>query len=91
MDDSKTVEMRRLTESGIQLCMKMQQAIVEQAISIIERKLIIRVKHFRYACLRLSENEEKMFTQSQTLSKLALFLVDIHRVNAKSFLRCTHA
>ncbi|EQC35468.1 hypothetical protein SDRG_07176 [Saprolegnia diclina VS20] len=72
-----------LLEQGIKLAMTMQKAIVSMGISILDRKLIVRIKHFRYVCLRLSEDDEAMFSHPSTLSKLALFLVDVHREQGK--------
>ncbi|OQR98084.1 cell division control protein 45 [Achlya hypogyna] len=72
-----------LLEQGIKLAMAMQKAVVSMGISILDRKLIVRIKHFRYVCLRLSEDDEAMFSHPSTLSKLALFLVDVHREQGK--------
>ncbi|OQS02862.1 cell division control protein 45 [Thraustotheca clavata] len=72
-----------LMEQGIKLAMTMQKAIVSMGISILDRKLIVRIKHFRYVCLRLSEDDEAVFAHPSTLSKLALFLVDVHREQGK--------
>lgn len=79
MNNRKSTSGRKLLETGIKMAIEMQQDIVKLGLSIIERQLIIRVKHFRYASLRLAEDEERFFTQPQTLSKVALFLVDLHR------------
>ena len=70
-------------EKGIEEAKLLQQEIVKLAISIIERKLIIRVRHFRYATLKLTEDEQHLFYQPNHLSKLALLLVDIHREGGK--------
>ncbi|ETV99506.1 hypothetical protein H310_08180 [Aphanomyces invadans] len=72
-----------LMERGMHMAMQLQQAIVHLGISILDRKLLVRVKHFRYVCLRLSEEEELLFSHPSTLSKLALFLVDVHREQGK--------
>ena len=69
-----------MLDQGIRLAMSMQKEIVHLALSIIERKLINRVRHFRYASLRVTEDEERFFYQPNVLSRLALLLVDIHRV-----------
>ncbi|RHY30903.1 hypothetical protein DYB32_003940 [Aphanomyces invadans] len=72
-----------LMERGMHMAMQLQQAIVHLGMSILDRKLLVRVKHFRYVCLRLSEEEELLFSHPSTLSKLALFLVDVHREQGK--------
>ncbi|KAF0698749.1 Aste57867_10654 [Aphanomyces stellatus] len=72
-----------LLERGMHVAMQLQRAIVHLATSILDRKLIVRVKHFRYVCLRLTEDEELLFSHASTLSKLALFLVDLHREQGK--------
>ncbi|CAK4712902.1 hypothetical protein LEN26_007815 [Aphanomyces euteiches] len=72
-----------ILERGMHIAMELQQAIVHLGISILDRKLIVRVKHFRYVCLRLTEEEELLFSHASTLSKLALFLVDVHREQGK--------
>ncbi|RHY41640.1 hypothetical protein DYB28_003087 [Aphanomyces astaci] len=65
------------------MAMQLQQAVVTLGVSILDRKLIVRVKHFRFVCLRLSEEEEHLCGHPSTLSRLALFLVDVHREQGK--------
>ncbi|KAJ1657512.1 DNA replication initiation factor cdc45 [Dispira simplex] len=62
-----------LLQSGIQLAMKFQQAIVQQGVSIIERRSIKTLRSFRLAVLT---DTHSLFHHPLTLNQLALFLMD---------------
>jgi hypothetical protein len=79
----KTILSNTLMESGIQIAMEIKKKIVQIGMSIVERRLIMRVKHFRYVCLHLPEKEQEMFSNANILSQLALFLIHLHRANGK--------
>ena len=68
-------------DQGIQIAMSMQQEVVKLAFSIIERKMIHRVRYFRHVALKVTENEERFFYQPNVLSRLALLIVDVYRVS----------
>jgi len=89
--------------AGIGLAMSLQQAIMSNAISLIESNAITRLNFFRYAyitCTSQSENqgpgddlvravegekEEKthIFAKPLVLTRLAHYLMDLHRENGK--------
>ncbi|KAF1336570.1 Cell division control protein 45, partial [Globisporangium splendens] len=79
----KSVASSKLMESGIKVAMELKQAIVRVGISIMERKLIVRVKHFRYVCLNVPEREQELFAHANVLTQLALFLLNVHRASGK--------
>lgn len=61
--------------------MELQQAVVRQAVSLVEKKAITRVRVFRFAHLKnLSGSDLMLFTQPMALAKLGRFLVDLHVV-----------
>jgi len=68
---------------GIDTAITLQKTIVNQAVSMIDKGDIIRLKHFRYAYIH-SDGQTTPFGQPLNLSRLALFLVEIHRQNQKS-------
>ncbi|KAG0006620.1 hypothetical protein BGZ65_005965 [Modicella reniformis] len=59
---------------GLKSCMKMQQAVVRQAIAIIEKQVIITLSTCRVATLK-DGPDLPIFWNPLTLSKLAQFLV----------------
>lgn len=63
--------------------MSLQRAVVQQAVSMMEKRSLTLFKHFRYAFIRSSETDEQLFTQPMALRKLAAFLVDVHRENGR--------
>ena len=85
--------------SGIRLAIAMQKAVISTAVSLVERKAINRLSHFRYAYLNATSNgangsnqfsneaskEKQMhiFAKPLALTRLAHFLMDMHRVNEK--------
>jgi cell division control protein 45 len=83
---------------GLQRAMLMQKTIVSTAISLIERRAITRLRHFRYAFVTSTRRESKdKFVGSQkgsdqnqhplchplALTRLAHWLMDTHRENGK--------
>ncbi|TDH70262.1 hypothetical protein CCR75_001639 [Bremia lactucae] len=78
-----SVTSSKLMESGIQVAMALKQAIVRVGLSIMQRKLLVRVKHFRYVCLHVPENEQELFANANVLTQLALFLLNVHRASGK--------
>lgn len=79
----RSVTSSSLMESGIHVSMELKKAIVRVGISIMERKLIVRVKHFRYVCLNIPEREQELFANANVLTQLALFLLTVHRASGK--------
>jgi len=93
--------------AGIQLAVSLQSAIISSAMSLVERKAIVRLTHFRYAYLHATSqgvnggrnfNTDKaasgamnkkqqhthhIFAKPLALTKLAHFLMDMHRSNNK--------
>ena len=74
--------------------MALQKAIVHEAVSIVEKRALTCLKHFRYAYLTRSQgsaaaatgghaSQDNLLAQPVALGKLAHFLVEIHRVNSK--------
>lgn len=85
---------------GLQKAMKLQKAIVATAMSLVERKAITRLRHFRYAFITCTSQESKdsfltaqesnnpeskhhAFGQPLVLTRLAHWLMDVHRENGK--------
>ncbi|KAG6969890.1 hypothetical protein JG687_00002942 [Phytophthora cactorum] len=79
----QSVTSSKLMESGIKVSMSLKQAIVRVGLSIMERKLLVRVKHFRYVCLNVPEREQELFANANVLTQLALFLLNVHRASGK--------
>ena len=78
-----SVTSSKLMESGIKVSMSLKQAIVRVGLSIMERKLLVRVKHFRYVCLNVTERDQELFANANILTQLALFLLNVHRASGK--------
>eukprot|EP00904_Undaria_pinnatifida_P002618 jgi/Undpi1/12357/HiC_scaffold_5.g02029.m1 len=72
-----------LLKQGLSLSMSLQRAVVQQAVSMMEKRSLTLFKHFRYAFIRSSETDERLFTQPMALRKLAAFLIDVHRENGR--------
>ncbi|CAM9275606.1 unnamed protein product [Discosporangium mesarthrocarpum] len=72
-----------LLQKGLELSMSLQKAVVQQAVTMIEKRALNLNKHFRYAFIRSAETDEQLFTQPLALGKLASFLIDVHRENGK--------
>ena len=89
--------------AGIRLAIAVQKAIITTAVSLVERKAITRLSHFRYAYLHATshgangstrfkggkaddnkkQNAHHLFSKPLTLTKLAHYLMDMHRANGK--------
>jgi cell division control protein 45 len=67
-------------QRGLKQCMKIQQALVRQAIAIIEKQVIITLSTCRVATLKDGPNLS-IFWDPLTLGKLAQFLVHAIRVS----------
>lgn len=72
-----------LLQQGLSLSMSLQRAVVQQAVTMMEKRSVTLFKHFRYAFIRSSETDERLFTQPMALRKLAAFLIDVHRENGR--------
>ncbi|CBJ26130.1 conserved unknown protein [Ectocarpus siliculosus] len=72
-----------LLKQGLSLSMSLQRAVVQQAVTMMEKRSLTLFKHFRYAFIRSSETDERLFTQPMALRKLAAFLIDVHRENGR--------
>ncbi|CAM9217747.1 unnamed protein product [Sphacelaria rigidula] len=72
-----------LLQQGLSLSMSLQRAVVQQAVTMMEKRSLTLFKHFRYAFIRSSETDERLFTQPMALRKLAAFLIDVHRENGR--------
>lgn len=91
---------------GIRLAVSLQASIVNAAMSLVERKAITRLSHFRYAYLHATSEganrgsrftsgaaskstssdksyNQHIFAKPLALTKLAIFLMDMHRTNKK--------
>lgn len=73
----------KLLQEGLSLSMSLQRAVVQQAVTMMEKRSLTLFKHFRYAFIRSSETDERLFTQPMALRKLAAFLIDVHRENGR--------
>lgn len=82
----------RQLQQGLELSMRLQKAIVHEAVSMTEKRGYTCLKHFRYAYLTRSQSaatggssngQDALLSQPNALAKLALFLVEIHRQNGK--------
>ncbi|ORX99770.1 CDC45-like protein [Basidiobolus meristosporus CBS 931.73] len=72
-----------LVQHGLSLSMKLQQAVVRQGTSMIERHAIKTLKTFRFAVVK-DGPDLTFFTHPATLSQLALFLLDAMREYRKA-------
>ena len=74
--------------------MNLQKAMVHEAVSLMEKRAMTCLKHFRYAYLTRSQgsaaaatgghaSQDNLLAQPVALGNLARFLVDIHRDNGK--------
>ncbi|CAM9657817.1 unnamed protein product [Phaeothamnion confervicola] len=68
---------------GLELSMALQKAMVQQAVSMVDKGALTPLKYFRYAYLHATEADERLFTQPVALAKLAAFLLEMHRENGK--------
>ena len=65
--------------AGIRFALGLQKAIYATAVGLVERKAVVRLRHFRYAFL----NQADVFGKPLALTKLAHFLMDMHREDGK--------
>lgn len=72
-----------LLQQGLSLSMSLQRAVVQQSVTMMEKRSLTLFKHFRYSFIRSSETDERLFTQPMALRKLAAFLIDVHRENGR--------
>ncbi|KAJ8663622.1 hypothetical protein O0I10_000868 [Lichtheimia ornata] len=68
-------------QHGIDLCMKIQKAVVRQGTAILDKKASKVIKNFRVVIMR-DGPDLPLFQHPLTLSKLALFLTDAYREHA---------
>ncbi|CAM9438816.1 unnamed protein product [Ascophyllum nodosum] len=73
----------KILQQGLSLSMSLQRAVVQQAVTMVEKRSLTLFKHFRYAFIRSNETDERLFTQPLALRKLASFLIDVHRENGR--------
>jgi cell division control protein 45 len=96
--------------AGLKMALALQRTIISTAVSLVERKAIQRLTHFRYAYLNCTSQGPTgglghgltfgsikssrnglnadadifhIFTKPLALTKLATFLMDMHRTNGK--------
>jgi len=79
--------------AGIRLAMSLQKNTIATAVSLVDRKAITSLRHFRYAFITCtsqesqgddeSEDTTNVFAKPLALSKLAHYLMDMHRANGK--------
>ena len=72
-----------LTIRGVQAAVTLQKAVVTVAVTLIEKRDITTLKHFRYCYLNASGSINDVFTQPHALRKLAMFLFGVHQHNGK--------
>ena len=79
-------------QRGLDLSMRLQKALVHQAVALIEKHAFTCLTHFRYAYLPRTHTSGSsagtiaaidLFAQPISLAKLAIFLIDIHRQNKR--------
>jgi cell division control protein 45 len=76
-----------LLAKGVALSTEVQRGVVERAVGLVEKKALTGTKHFRWALLPRSASSSSasdgLFAQPLALTKLALYLVEMHRANKK--------
>ncbi|KAJ8608502.1 hypothetical protein CTAYLR_005754 [Chrysophaeum taylorii] len=72
-----------LLAAAIEAAIALQKAVVSVAVSMIDKKEITTLKHFRYVYLNAARGSTSLFTQPLALRKLGLFLLGVHRQNGK--------
>ena len=72
----------RLLQQGIHAATLLQRGVVQQAVSMVEKKEITTLKHFRYAYIT-SAGASDVFAKPLAVRKLALFLLGVHQNNGK--------
>ena len=70
-----------LLKRGIAAAGALQRGVVDQAVSMVEKREVATLKHFRYAYVTAGGTD--VFAKPLALRKLALFLVGVHRANGK--------
>ncbi|KAJ1463001.1 CDC45 family [Pelagophyceae sp. CCMP2097] len=81
LPDEETAAVRAAIEAACAL----QKGVVTHAVSLIERRAITCLKHFRYAYVSAATlgSDAAAFVQPLALRKLALFLVGVHRESGR--------
>ena len=69
-----------LLSRGVHCACALQRGVVGQAVSMVEKREITTLRHFRYAYVQASND---VFSKPLALRKLALFLVGVHTTNGK--------
>ncbi len=69
-----------LLSRGVHAACALQRGVVGQAVSMVEKREITTLRHFRYAYVQASND---VFSKPLALRKLALFLVGVHTTNGK--------
>ena len=83
--------------AGIRLALSLQKCVITTSIGLVERNAITRLRHFRYAYITCTSQEAKdtavhvnheesthhVFAKPLALTKLAHYLMDMHRENGK--------
>ena len=73
-----------LLARGVDLSIRVQRAVVERAVGLVEKKSLTCLKHFRWVSLPMSSSgADGIFTKPIALTRLALYLVEMHRANKK--------
>jgi cell division control protein 45 len=84
--------------AGLRLAMSLQRNIIATAVSLVDRKAITPLRHFRYASITCTSQESQgemadsdsqerdmhnVFAKPLALTKLAHYLMDMHRESGK--------
>ena len=70
-----------LLAQGIRAATLLQRSVVQQAVSMVEKKEITTLRHFRYAYITSATSD--VFAKPLAVRKLALFLLGVHQHNGK--------
>eukprot|EP00002_Diphylleia_rotans_P004337 TRINITY_DN13166_c0_g1_i1.p1 TRINITY_DN13166_c0_g1~~TRINITY_DN13166_c0_g1_i1.p1 ORF type:complete len:738 (+),score=192.94 TRINITY_DN13166_c0_g1_i1:43-2256(+) len=81
--DSLSRDRMDLLQSGLHLSIRIQRAVVDQGMLLLEKKAVVTAYAFRYAFLHDCRDLE-LFSHPLILAKLAHFLMDVHQHNKKS-------
>ncbi|KAH8065390.1 hypothetical protein JL720_12807 [Aureococcus anophagefferens] len=68
-----------LLAQGIRAATLLQRSVVQQAVSMVEKKEITTLRHFRYAYITSATSD--VFAKPLAVRKLALFLLGVHQHN----------
>jgi cell division control protein 45 len=78
--------------AGLRLAMSLQKSIMATAVNLVDRNAITRLRHFRYAYITCTAqdgpsgketDQHHVFAKPLALTKLAHYLMDMHRENGK--------